>query len=169
MLRTGAQRLLRAPLAAGGASSSSASLRSHGAHTAAAFKATRPLLHPLQLDDEFTKEPHYPPIQELSFKANLLRKRAAWHEHIRGLPTVEEKLLALNMPRYYGYKCLMLTDDRFRYDCLPLVQHSTRTLFEEGALPAAVYDALRAPAEQFVATIRDDVQSAIVFETIGYQ
>lgn len=168
MLRTGGLRLLRA---AGSGSTTPASTSPLLLATSQQrFAQTRAQSLDEVLDGaEYTKEPHYPAIQELSFKANQLRKRDAWYEHIRELPTVEEKLLALNMPRYYGYKCLMLRDDKFRYDCLPFVQSSTRTVFAEGALPEAVYEPLRARAEQFVATIREDVQAAIVFETIGYQ
>lgn len=165
MLRTGGLRLLRVA-GSGSTTTSTSSLAT--SHRRFAQARAQPL-DEVRDGAEYTKEPQYPPIQELSFKANQLRKRASWYEHIRELPTVEEKLLALNMPRYYGYKCLMLRDDQFRYDCLPFVQHSTRTVFTGGALPEAVYEPLRERAEQFVATIRDDVQAAIVFETIGYQ
>lgn len=167
MLRTGGLRLLRAA-GSGSTTTASTSPLLATSHQRSAQTRAQPLDEVLD-GAEYTKEPHYPAIQELSFKANQLRKRAAWYEHIRELPTVEEKLLAINMPRYYGYKCLMLRDDKFRYDCLPFVQHSTRTVFAEGDLPEAVYEPLRARAEQFVETIREDVQAAIVFETIGYQ
>lgn len=119
---------------------------------------------------EYTKTPQYPAIEEVTREAKQQRKRNSWYEHIQDLDTVEEKLLAINMPRYYGYKCFMLSDDRFPYDCLPFVQHSTRTAIASQAdLPAAIYEPLRTRAEQFVQTVRDDVQAAIVFESNGYR
>lgn len=169
MLRTGGLRLFRA--------------HSLSSYTSLPFHTSSPPVKQLQHNvivndtdaalrgsqrDEYTAEPQYPPIRELTFRAKQLRKRAGWYDHIQSLPTVEEKLLELNMPRYYGYKCLMLSDDKFPYDCLPLAQHSTRTSLSDNGLPT-LYDALRSQAESFVDTIRDDVQAAVAFEALGYR
>lgn len=128
-----------------------------------------PQTHPAILIDgnEYTKEAEYPPIAEISYKTNLLKKRESWYDHIKDIATVEEKQIALNIPRYYGYKCVMLTDDKFHYNSLPFVQHSTRTAIRATGLPE-YYEPLRARAEKHVAAIREDIESAIVFETIGY-
>lgn len=177
MLRSGGLRLLRLATAASSsalhpAAVAAVALNTTGQRAAHSRPHIRHRQHNDPIDpDEYTAEPQYPAIEEVGFKARLLRRRLATYEHIRQLGTVEEKLLALNMPRYYGFKCLMLRgdDSQIHYDSLPLVQHSTRTVFEEGALPEAVYGPLREQALGYVEAIREDVQQAVVFETIGYR
>lgn len=121
------------------------------------------------LEDEYTKHPEYPPIADLSFRSNLLKRRKNWYDHIKSLNTVEEKLLAINMPRYYGYKCLMLTDTNFSYNCLPFIQHSTRTILETSAGLPLFYKQLSEAADAFIDSIKADIESAIVFEHTGYR
>lgn len=137
-----------------------------GAHSQRRIPQTRPSI---VLDgDEYTKDADYPPIQEVTFTANLLRKRTTWYEHIRQLNTIEEKQIALNMPRYYGYKCVLLPDNKFHYNCLPFVQHSTRTALRSTGLPE-YYEPLRVRADKHLASIREDIESAIAFESVGYK
>lgn len=121
------------------------------------------------LEDEYTKHPEYPPIADLSFRANLLKRRKHWYDQIKSLNTVEEKLLAINMPRYYGYKCLMLTDNNFSYNCLPFIQHSTRTILETTYGLPPLYKQLSDSANVFIDCVKADIESAIVFEHTGYR
>lgn len=121
------------------------------------------------LEDEYTKHPEYPPIADLSFRSNLLKRRKHWYDQIKSLSTVEEKLLAINMPRYYGYKCLMLTDTEFSYNCLPFIQHSTRTILDTSAGLPLFYKQLTDTADTFIDSIKADIESAIVFEHTGYR
>lgn len=126
--------------------------------------------------DEYEKEPKYPSIEELSFRRNLLKRRTHWYDHIRGLDTVEEKLLAINQPRYYGYKSVMLNDNNFGYNSLPFIQHSTRTSLDTtatGQLSATldVYNNdghSEADVQKLVDTVRADIVDAIQFELTGY-
>lgn len=120
-----------------------------------------------QQQDEYTSEPEYPPIQELSFRAKKAREAAEWHEEIRQLSTVEEKLFELNMPKYYGYKAHMITDRKVPYNVLPLAQYATRTHFVEGALPEA-YGKLEADAKVLLEAIRGELEDVIGFEMGGY-
>lgn len=85
-------------------------------------------------DAEYTAEPEYPIIRDLSYKSRKQHTASEWHEQIRQLPTVEEKMIKVNMPRYYGYKVVDLNDTKVPYNALPLTQHYTRTVLEE--LPA---------------------------------
>lgn len=80
---------------------------------------------------EYTDESIYPEIQDLSFKARKGRETESWHEQIRKVPTVEEKLIKINMPRYYGFKVVSLNDSKVPYNCLPAMQHFTRTIYED--------------------------------------
>ena len=117
------------------------------------------------VDDEYTKEPEYSPIQNLSAKSKFFRRRLKWYENIKSLDTVEEKLMALNMPKYYGYKCLMLNDESFKYNCLPFVQHATRTVIYEG-LPK-FYEQMKLE-ESLLDIVTADIQDAVAFENFGY-
>lgn len=120
------------------------------------------------IEDEYTKEPHYPPIEDLSFDSKLRKKRNHWYDHIKTLNTVEEKLYALNIPRYYGYKCLMLNDNTFTYNCLPLIQHCTRTSLQVDGLPKS-YESNREKADTFLSSIKSDIENAILFEHSCYR
>ncbi|XP_033170863.1 39S ribosomal protein S30, mitochondrial [Drosophila mauritiana] len=76
-------------------------------------------------------EPVYPEIQDPSFKARKQKDAANWHEEIRQVPTVEEKMIKINMPRYYGFKVVDFNDSKIPYNALPLTQHYTRTVLED--------------------------------------
>lgn len=161
MLRTGCTQLLRSTLLP-----CPSPLSRAGAHSLSRVPQTRPSI---VLDgDEYSKEAEYPPIEEVTFTANLQRKRESWYDHIQHLNTIEEKQIAINKPRYYGYKCLLLPDDKFHYNCLPFVQHSTRTALKTAGLPE-YYGPLRIRADKHLASIRDDIESAIAFESVGYK
>lgn len=120
------------------------------------------------IEEEYTKEPNYPPIEDLSFQSKLRKKRTQWHDHIKALETAEEKLYALNIPRYYGYKTLMLNDNTFTYNCLPLMQHCTRTALHVDGLPKN-YENNQEKAAKFLTTIKSDIEDAILFEHSGYR
>lgn len=89
-------------------------------------------IYPRPYDQEFTKEPEYPPIIDLSRDARRKRRLEAHYEEYKQVGTVEEKLFKLNLPKYYGYKSLMLGQENMPYNCLGLIQHLTRTDLKEG-------------------------------------
>lgn len=80
--------------------------------------------------DEYSGRSGYPNILDLSFTARKMREREIWNQQTQNVVTVEEKLIKLNMPRYYGYKVVNL-GDRLPYNCLPATQYYTRTIFTE--------------------------------------
>lgn len=75
--------------------------------------------------------PYYPAIQNLSLKARQQKDAEDWHVEISQVPTIEEKLLKINMPRYYGYKVVNFTDSKTPYNAMPVAQHYTRTVMEK--------------------------------------
>nr|XP_014102318.1 39S ribosomal protein S30, mitochondrial [Bactrocera oleae] len=115
---------------------------------------------------EYTDEPIYPEIQDLSFKACKGRETESWHEEIRKVPTVEEKLIKINMPRYYGFKVVNLSDSKVPYNCLPAMQHYTRTIYED----IKIKDPLQGTAQTddqkldvYTELIKSDIKEAIEF------
>uniref|UniRef100_A0A1I8MAF7 28S ribosomal protein S30, mitochondrial n=1 Tax=Musca domestica TaxID=7370 RepID=A0A1I8MAF7_MUSDO len=81
-------------------------------------------------NDEYWETPQYPEIKDTSFDGRKKDEAKTWHEQIQKTPTVEEKLIKINMPRYYGYKVVHMNEERLPYNCLPAIQHYTRTHFE---------------------------------------
>lgn len=120
------------------------------------------------VEDEYTKEPIYPDIVDPSFRKKKERQSLSWHEEVKNLNTVEEKLLKVNMPRYYGFRNYQLNDDHFRYNCLPFLQHWTRTSFEEG-IPTGYYGKTAEEENQLVAQLKDLIEEAVVFQHQGYR
>ncbi|XP_058452493.1 large ribosomal subunit protein mL65 [Malaya genurostris] len=128
-------------------------------------QSTRPLA---KRDDEYSAKPEYPLIQELSFKAKKKREALQWHDKIRQLSSVEEKLFEINMPKYYGYKAHMITDQKFPYNVLPLAQYATRTYFIEGSLPET-YGKIEESAKKLLEEMRVDLEDVLAFELSGYR
>jgi len=78
----------------------------------------------------------YAPIQDLSRKGIRKKKLQILSNKIRNLETVEEKIFKINMPRYYGWKTLILNEDEIPYNSLTHAQHVTRThIVKESGLP----------------------------------
>ncbi|XP_055611305.1 28S ribosomal protein S30, mitochondrial [Uranotaenia lowii] len=126
--------------------------------------STRALANP---KEEYSEQPEYPPIQDLSYKAKKKREAEAWHERIKQLSSVEEKLFEINMPKYYGYKANMITDQKFPYNVLPFAQYATRTHLES-ELPEGVYKQLNEQAKSLLNELRGELEDVIGFEMSGY-
>lgn len=82
--------------------------------------------------EDYWDTPQYPEIRDTSFKARKDMEVQTWQRSIQKVPTVEEKLIKINMPKYYGYKVVQMSEERLPYNCMPAIQHYTRTLFELG-------------------------------------
>lgn len=110
----------------------------------------------------------YPEIHDESSKGRRKREKIAWHEAVKNLNTIEEKLIKVNIPRYYGWQMMMLTDRDFPYNTLPYVQHYTRTQFEDG-LPKEWSKHSTEELDAIVNGIKDQIEDAILFENQGYR
>ena len=49
-------------------------------------------IRPLKYEQEYTETPQYPPILDTSYEARKRRTDEQWHEKVKALKTVEEKL-----------------------------------------------------------------------------
>ncbi|XP_046399842.1 39S ribosomal protein S30, mitochondrial [Ischnura elegans] len=109
----------------------------------------------------------YPPIQDLSYYARKYREYEKWHEKIKALPTVEEKLLELNMPSYYGWRCFQLKEGVIPYDFLNFTQFVTRThMMVCDDLPISI-EGLGGSTEKspLLDNIRPVFEEALIFES----
>lgn len=115
---------------------------------------------------ENTLELMYPPIEDLSLKAKWKRQRQSWYDKIKSLETVEEKLFEINMPRYYGWKSLILKEHSIPYNVLSHAQYFTRThIVKESGLPAYYNNIISTEQlDKVVQTIKSDIEDNIIFE-----
>lgn len=112
--------------------------------------------------------PEYPPILDDSYSAIKTRKILEIRDRYKKISTIEEKLIEINMDRYYGYKCLMLNEKHFPYNSLPVYQYATNTEFTVDSLsPKTPEDAKK--VDTFVNLVKADVQEAAEFELDGYR
>ncbi|XP_023030475.1 mitochondrial ribosomal protein S30 [Leptinotarsa decemlineata] len=126
----------------------------------------RSLATALRNEEEYTSTPQYPPILDLSFKKKLQRKKEAVHEEIKGVKTIEEKQIKLNMPRYYGFKSYPLTENYSPYDNLTLAQHITKThLIVNNNLPEFYKNI---DVDKLVTEMKSEIEEAILIEFDGY-
>lgn len=119
-------------------------------------------------DTEQSENVEYPPILDLSKKAEAERRKVAWHNEVKKLNTIEEKLLKVNMPYYYGLRTTPLENDEYLYNCLPFMQHWTRTQIENG-LPSGWYHRPTEEIDSLANSIRDQFIEAIAFQYQGHR
>lgn len=119
--------------------------------------------------NDYSAEAIYPEIKDLSFKSKKKEKQQLWHEKIKQLKTVEEKLLEVNMPKYYGYKCTMLNQEKIAYNNLPLIQNCTSTVFHETDNLPDLYKLNETPIDSFVDSIKSDFENALLFELTEFK
>lgn len=114
-------------------------------------------------ESEHTDEAEYPEILDLSSEARKIRKRVEWHEAVKKAKTIEEKLIKVNMPKYYGFQMMMMTEERFPYDCLPYIQHYTRTQYESG-LPSGWCKRSAEEIDSLVNEIKGHIEESVQFQ-----
>lgn len=115
-------------------------------------------------EDGFTKTPEYPPILDLSRKCVERRKEESWYKKIERQETVEEKLFEINVPRYWGWKCLMLREGEIPYNSLNFAQYITRThILDSQELPESYIT-----NKELALKLAGDIKGCVEDE-IGYQ
>ncbi|KAG7173504.1 28S ribosomal protein S30-like [Homarus americanus] len=120
---------------------------------------TRPCHHAVA-PNEYTDVPKYPPIVDMSRRAKKKRLKTAWHDKITKLPTVEQKLMELNLPKYYGYWSGHLIDVCPKLLGLNFIQYATRTHVVNG-LPEEYYSDVKNEAERLTTAVTDKVEHLI--------
>lgn len=110
----------------------------------------------------------YPPILERTKKAQKEREKIAWHEAVKNVKTIEEKLIKVNIPAYWGLRTTPLENDEYHYNCFPYFQHWTRTHYEDG-LPNGWFKRSTEEVDGLVNKIRDQIIEAVTFQYHGYR
>ncbi|KAK9506160.1 hypothetical protein O3M35_008145 [Rhynocoris fuscipes] len=119
--------------------------------------------------NEYSASPKYPTILDLSPKETRKRERNEKYEKYNNLHTVEEKLFALNLDRYYGWNSLILREHAYPYQFLPFVKFITRTYSVE-VNQDLFHKILNVDIDQCkleAVQLRKHLQDAIIFELKG--
>jgi small subunit ribosomal protein S30 len=119
--------------------------------------------------DEYSEVAEYPEIKERSIPILQANKQKVWHEKIQKIETIEEKLIEINLPKYYGYKCLMLDNKTFPYNTLPFFKYVTKTEFVEAESHVPKTEEEAKKIENCLNVVRSEVLDAFEFELDGYQ
>lgn len=117
---------------------------------------------------ELTQRVEYPPIIDKSPKAKKISEKIQWHKAVEDVKTIEEKLIKVNMPAYWGLRTTPLENDEYFYNCFPYFQHWTRTQYESG-LPANWFKRSTEDVDALVNSIREQIIEAIAFQFQGYK
>ena len=134
--------------------------------TTARKNVTRKYTLPAVTKLDTAEDAMYPPILDLSPRAVMKREKEKWHNKIKKLETVEEKLYGINMPRYYGWKSLDLKEGDIPYDSLPQARYITRThVVNDHKLPD-FYNNLITPEEldTKIQSVKKQIEDVIIFE-----
>lgn len=119
----------------------------------AAFHAEAPLA-------EYTATPAYPVAVDLSRAATRRRQKEEWHARVTGLPTVEQKAVELNMPKYYGHWSCHVHDTKPMLLGADFCQFATRTHVAQG-LPQDYYGEVWDAAMAAAGKVTDQVEQLI--------
>lgn len=119
------------------------------------------------VESEYSEVAEYPPIIDDEYRAKRSRRYLEWHEKIKKIGTIEEKLIEINMPRYYGYKCLMLDEKTFPYNTLPFFKYVTNTELVELETFKPNENEVK-NIDNFLQLIKSDFADALEFELDGY-
>lgn len=116
--------------------------------------------------NEVANVPAYPPIEDISYLSRYRRARKAVHKDVENVKTVEEKMIKLNMPRYWGFRCLMYEEGKINYNELPQAQYVTRThLMKDHELPSYYNNLIKTEqVDAIVADLKKSIEDGVAFE-----
>lgn len=116
-----------------------------------------------QTSSERAESPEYPEILDLNRDAVRVRKRLAWHEEVKEVKTIEEKLIKVNMPKYYGFQMMVMKEELLPYNCLPYIQHWTRTQYQN-EIPKSWNKLSDEEVDKLVDLIKDRIEESLHFQ-----
>lgn len=126
---------------------------------------SRSLSSTIQADNnEYTDTPMYPTILNLSPESVMKRERDVKLDKLKKLGTIEEKLIGINIPRFYGWSSLMLHEGNYPLNFMPFVQHITRTDFIEVESFPFTNNNSQSEVNVAVDKIRPQLQDALIME-----
>lgn len=120
-------------------------------------------------ENEYTESPIYPPILDMSLSSRKRREREELYDKIKNINTVEEKQIALNMPRYYGWVSIIFQENKIPFNALPLVQFFTRTHFKSIDQLPQFYTETSNIADSIAQEIKSQIEDCLLIENEGVE
>lgn len=104
----------------------------------------------------------YPKIEDVSPRGKFRLQQEKYFAKIKNLHTIEEKLFALNLPRYWGWPSFILKEGVLPYNPLPFAQFITRTVISENSnLPLFRNDKTM---QSLLVEVKKELEKVILFE-----
>lgn len=107
----------------------------------------------------------YPPILDVSVRGKHERETLEMHKKIQALHTVEEKLIALNVPRYYGWESIVLNEGKVPYNFLPLVKSTTKTQLHQVQNECVSAPLTEEKLKQILEGIKNQLEKILVYHS----
>lgn len=104
----------------------------------------------------------YPQVNDVSPHGVFRTQQEKYFEKIKALETVEEKIIALNMPRYWGWPAFILKEGVLPYNPLPFAQFLTRTVISQSnKLPLFRKDE---STQTLLTQLKKELEKVVLFE-----
>lgn len=119
-----------------------------------------------ELINHTSDDVQYPEILDFSYPARHIRNYEKIGEFIKRQKTVEEKAIAINMPRYYGFTVVKMFEHIVHYNSLEQTQFLTRThIMPTNGLPSFYNDLMSSEElEKIVDNVRSQIEDVLVLE-----
>lgn len=115
-------------------------------------------------EDEYDQVPNYPPIESLDEKTQSLKEDKKYYDLIKRQKTIEEKQIAINLPRYWGWKSFVVEEGIVPYNGLDFIRHLTRThLIETDVLPP-YYSQFSEKIDSLTKQVKSNIEDAIAYQ-----
>ncbi|RZF37645.1 hypothetical protein LSTR_LSTR015661 [Laodelphax striatellus] len=107
---------------------------------------------------------NYPPIEPVTDEYKKLAARKRLHEKYRKLKTVEEKLFALNLPRYWGWETTVINEGNIPYNFIDFVKYATRTHLVKSDKVPVTNSVSEEELNNLLDIVKPQIQRAILFQ-----
>ncbi|RZF37474.1 hypothetical protein LSTR_LSTR005349 [Laodelphax striatellus] len=119
---------------------------------------------------ETSGKANYPPIEPVTEEYKKLAARKRLHEKYRKVKTVEEKLFALNLPRYWGWETTVINEGNIPYNFIDFVKYATRTHLVKSDKVPVTNPVSEEELNSLLDIVKPQIQRAILFqESLSYK
>lgn len=115
-------------------------------------------------EDDYNSVVKYPPIEKLDERTQKQKEDQKFYDLIKRQNTIEEKAIAINYPRYWGWKCFIVEEGTVPFNGLDFMKHLTRThLIKIDHLPN-YYDKLNKKAANISKQVKENIEDSIAYQ-----
>lgn len=115
-------------------------------------------------EDDYNTVVKYPPIEVIDDKTKKQKEDQNYYDLIKRQKTIEEKQIAINMPRYWGWKCFVIEEEVVPFDGLNFMKHVTKTHVKKLDNLPNYYDKLSEKAAVISKQVKQNIEDAIAYQ-----